>query len=48
MTQKASTFLKVALAWFFAGAGWDLQGRVLDHFLDNWFEHVTWLAWLVN
>jgi len=38
--------MRSMLLWFAAGAGWDLQGRLLDHFLDAWLEKVTWLAWL--
>lgn len=29
---------QLVLAWFAAGAGWDLQGRLLDHFLDAWIK----------
>jgi hypothetical protein len=46
MTKHVRNYGKIAVAWFAAGAGWDIQGRVLDHFLDDWFSHVTWLAWL--
>jgi hypothetical protein len=31
-----------------AGAGIDLQMRVMDHFLDRWFSAVSWLSWLVQ
>jgi len=37
---------KQGLFWLLAGAGWDIQGRVLDHFLDPVADHVTWLSWL--
>jgi hypothetical protein len=34
------------LLWFCAGAGLDVQGRILDHFLDPLVRSVWWLAWL--
>lgn len=39
---------RAGLLWFCAGVGWDLQGRVMDHVFDAWFEHVTWLSWMVQ
>lgn len=48
MVAPMSDTLRLTLAWFAAGVGWDLQGRVLDHFLDKWFAAVTWLTWLTN
>lgn len=38
--------IKRAFLWLCAGAGFEIQGRLLDHFLDRWTEGVAWLAWL--
>lgn len=46
MTRRLWSWSKFAAAWFIAGAGWDLQGRLLDHFLDQWTSSVAWLGWL--
>lgn len=34
------------LLWFAAGMGLDLQGRILDHFLDQWVEAWPVLSFL--
>lgn len=46
MKRHAWNFGKITVAWFAAGAGWDIQGRLLDHFLDAWTAKLSWLAWL--
>lgn len=38
--------LRAAFLWFMAGCGLDLQGRVIDHWLDPLVQSVAWLAWL--
>lgn len=42
------TTTRLFLAWFAAGLGWDLQGRLIDGLLDPLLHQVTWLAWLAN
>lgn len=37
---------RAAFLWFCAGVGLDVQGRVLDRWIDALAAHVTWLAWL--
>lgn len=46
MTAKAGGLARLATAWFAAGAGWDLQSRMLDHFIDSFIQGHAWLAWL--
>ena len=48
MTTRSLNLLKLSLAWFAAGAGWDLQGRVLDHFLDAFVASHPFLAFLAS
>lgn len=37
---------RLALAWVCAGAGFEVQGRLMDHALDVLVAHWAWLAWL--
>lgn len=35
-----------AALWLCAGAGFEIQGRLLDRLIDRWSDGVAWLAWL--